>query len=160
MVFQSVRVTDDGDDCRVMQNAVQNRVGQLRVLKDFVPGLEVNVRCKDRASLFIPHIDQLKEKLGILRINGKVTNFINNKQLVLLVMLQSGFKPVFDPCALQLLKQVMALNKIGAGALFRCRDANRCVFPTPLVPRKTIFSLFSRNRRDRKSIICCLLTAG
>ena len=39
-------------------------------------------------------------------------------------------------------------------------DVAKCVFPTPLGPKNTMFSCCSKKRREIKSKICCLLILG
>ncbi len=51
----------------------------------------------------------------------------------------------------------MALDKVCAHSFFAATipiDTERCVFQTPLVPKKTILSWFSKNHNVSKSKIC------
>ena len=55
----------------------------------------VDICGKDRAFLFVSHIDQLEEQVGVFLIDRKVTDLINDQQLIPVQVLQPCFQPVF-----------------------------------------------------------------
>ena len=64
----------------------------------------------------------------------------------------------FNCCnkSLHLIKYVLACFLAAAIPI----DVARCVFPTPLGPKNTIFSFFSRKPRLASSLISCSFTLG
>lgn len=56
-MLDAIRLTDNADHRGVMQDAVQDGVGDLGILKYLVPRLEVHIGREDGAALFIPHIN-------------------------------------------------------------------------------------------------------
>ena len=144
----------------MMQDPIQNCICNDRIIKYIIPRIKIYICCQNGASFFISQIYQLEEQFCIIFFNWQITRFINDQQLIFKKVSQSGFQTVFQFGFLKLLYQIMTLYKVSAVSFFAAAmpiEVARCVFPTPLEPRKTIFSAASKKRCVSKSLISCSL---
>lgn len=102
----------------MMQDPIQNCICNDRIIKYIIPRIKIYICCQNGASFFISQIYQLEEQFCIIFFNWQITRFINDQQLILKKVSQSGFQTVFQFGFLKLLYQIMTLYKVSAVSFF------------------------------------------
>ena len=98
MVLQAIGVSSDGDHMRVMENPVKDCISYHSIIKNAVPVAEIDIGCQDCTLFLITHINQLKEKIGILLVDRKIADLVDDQQFIAVQMLQPCLKPVLKFC--------------------------------------------------------------
>ena len=72
LIFQPIALAGDGHDVRVMQQPIEQRGRQSRILRErCVPLAEWQIAGDDQAASFIQRRDDLKEQVGLLPVHRK-----------------------------------------------------------------------------------------
>lgn len=61
MIFNTIGFNCYSYNCRMMKNTIRDCICHHRIIEDRFPIPKVDISSDNRAFLFIPHIDQLKE---------------------------------------------------------------------------------------------------
>lgn len=82
-MLEPVALAGDGHDVGMMQQPVQQRGRQRRVLRKCgVPLPERQVARHDQAALFVQRRDHLEEQVGLLAVHRQIADFVDNEQAV------------------------------------------------------------------------------
>lgn len=87
MIFNAIGFTCYGYNGSMMKNPIKDCIRYYWIKKDRLPITKVDICGNNCTFLFISHINQLEEKIGILFINRKITKLINDEEFVLAEML-------------------------------------------------------------------------
>ena len=68
----------------------------------------------------------MEKQVGILLVNRKVPDFINNQKLVVVEMLQPCFQTILQLCFFQLLQKIAAFDEIGDVMVFCGSNPDGC----------------------------------
>ena len=98
MIFQAIGFARYCNHMGMMQHPVKNRIGYNRVIKNFIPFIKIHVSGQYGAFLFVPAVSQLKKQIGILFVNRKISDFINDQQFIMAKMTETGIQTVLQFC--------------------------------------------------------------
>ena len=77
LVFETVAITTDGDDVAMVQHAVEDGGGGVRVAKDHAPFRYGAVAGDEEATALIAPRHQLEEQMGDLGLERQVAELIH-----------------------------------------------------------------------------------
>ena len=93
-LFQPVTLALDVNDGAMMQNTIKDCGGDGNIGKDLIPLRECFVGSEDGRNFLISSGDKLKEKVSAMDVHRKVSNLVDNEQLVFTKNPQPVRKPV------------------------------------------------------------------
>ena len=111
---------------RMMQKPVKNGIGYHRIAKYLIPFWKALVRSDDCGFLFIPERNKLKEEVGVLAVQVKISYFIDYKQPASHEGPEAYLKPVLKFCLLQLVHEFLTGYEVDAVPVSCSLCAYRC----------------------------------
>jgi hypothetical protein len=93
-VAESVALALEGDDVRVVDEAVDERGGDHRVAEDLAPGLEAAVAGDDDRALFVASGDEREDQVRGLAFERQVADLVDDEQAVAVQAPQLGVQRV------------------------------------------------------------------
>lgn len=92
-VAEAVGGAFEGDDVRVVDDAVDHRGGDDLVSEDAGPGAEPQVAGQDEGGVLVPGGDELAEQDGGVLLDGQVADLVDDDQAVAASPGQPGREP-------------------------------------------------------------------